>query len=211
MAIDGDEVPVDFIDADGHQQHLEYLVPNLNQCKGCHNKQEMLMPIGPSASQLNGTYTYGHRKHNQLTYWKQVGWLEGLPAMKMVPKTAVWNDPRSGDLNARARAYLAINCGHCHRREGPAQTSGLFLGEDITDSTALGFNKTPVAAGRGSGGRLVDIKPGNANASIIWYRLHSISPGERMPEQGRTMLHKEGLALITEWINQMPNKQQLKK
>jgi hypothetical protein len=29
------------------------------------------------------------------------------------------------------------------------------------------------------------------------------SPGERMPELGRTGGHREGLALIRDWINQM--------
>ena len=29
------------------------------------------------------------------------------------------------------------------------------------------------------------------------------SPGERMPELGRTGAHLEGLALIKNWINQM--------
>ena len=67
----------------------------------------------------------------------------------------------------------------------------------------IGINKTPVAAGKGSGGRMVDIKPGDANASILWYRMQTHAPGERMPELGRTTVHDEGVALIREWINHM--------
>jgi len=53
------------------------------------------------------------------------------------------------------------------------------------------------------GGDLVDIKKGDAEASILWYRMHTLEPGERMPELGRNLVHEEGLALIKEWINNM--------
>ena len=111
--------------------------------------------------------------------------------------------PATGGLDARARAYLAVNCAHCHRKEGPAQTSGLYLTEDEKDPTAIGINKAPVAAGKGSGGRMVDILPGDAKQSILWYRMQTSDPGERMPELGRNLVHKEGVALIQQWIDEM--------
>jgi hypothetical protein len=129
--------------------------------------------------------------------------LSQLPALNTIPATPVWNNASTGSLDARARAYLAINCAHCHRREGPAQTSGLFLTELENNPTAIGIYKTPVAAGKGSGGRDYDIVPGNAEQSILYYRMLVDSPGERMPELGRTGGHREGLALIRDWINQM--------
>ncbi len=201
--IAGDEKQVQFIDQKGITQKVRYVIPNQNQCKGCHNSNDQLMPIGPSVSQLNGNLKYATGKENQLKYWNKHGMMQNLPSFASIPKTAVWNDPLSGDLNARARAYLAINCAHCHRREGPAQTSGLYLTESETDITALGINKPPVAAGQGSGGRLVDIHSGDANASILWYRMQTNNPGERMPELGRSLAHQEGIALIKEWINKM--------
>lgn len=203
LEIAGDDKMVNFIDKDGQSQQVRYVVPNLNQCKGCHNLNDVLMPIGPSAAQLNGNLQYGRRTENQLDYWKKHGMLTNLPAKEMIPRMAVWNDSSTGTIEQRARAYLAANCSHCHRREGPAQTSGLFLTVDEKNPTVIGINKTPVAAGKGSGGRLYDIVPGHATRSIIWYRMQSTTPGERMPELGRNMVHKEGLALITEWINQM--------
>ena len=203
LEIAGDEHEVRFIDDKGNKQQVRYLVPNLNQCKGCHNTKDKLLPIGPTVSQLNRNYTYASGRKNQLEYWKQSGMIRNLPGRSAIPRTAVWNDPATGDLNARARAYLAINCAHCHSREGPAQTSGLYLGEDEQDSTAIGINKSPVAAGKGSGGRMVDILPGDANASITWYRMQTHESGERMPELGRTSVHKEGVALIQDWINKM--------
>ncbi len=203
LEIAGDEKQISFINKEGIKQDVRYVVPNQNQCKGCHNKSDKLMPIGPSASQLNGDLSYTTGKKNQLDYWRQHAMLKNMPPRNTIARTAVWNDPKSGSLNARARAYLAINCSHCHRREGPAQTSGFFLTENEKNPTVIGINKTPVAAGKGSGGRMVDILPGNANGSILWYRMQSHTAGERMPELGRTSVHNEGVALIKEWIDGM--------
>ena len=202
LEIAGDDKPVRFIDAEGKQQQVRYVIPNQNQCKGCHNFNEKIMPIGPSVAQLNRNFGYASGNENQLSYWKSHKLMVNIPPLTAIPKSAVWNDT-SADLNARARAYLAVNCAHCHRREGPAQTSGLFLTENEKDQTALGINKSPVAAGKGSGGRMVDILPGNATASIFWYRMQTQDPGERMPELGRNLIHKEGVALIKEWIDRM--------
>ena len=203
LEIAGDDKQVKFIDKAGNNQELRYVIPNQNQCKGCHNINDQIMPIGPTVAQLNGDLMYTTGKKNQIAYWKSHGMLVHVPAMASIPRTPVWNDPQSGDLNARARAYLEINCAHCHRREGPAQTSGLYLTAHEKDITAIGINKTPVAAGKGSGGRMVDILPGDATASILWYRMQTNNPGERMPELGRNLVHKEGLALIREWIDKM--------
>ncbi len=206
LEIAGDDKMVHFVDTKGVSQQVRYVIPNQNQCKGCHNQNDRLMPIGPSIARLNGEMTYSEGKENQVDYWKTHGLLVNVPDKKNIPRSAVWNDPATGDLNARARAYLDINCGHCHRREGPAQTSGLFLQESVNNPVELGVNKTPVAAGKGSGGRMMDILPGDAGGSILWYRMQTTDPGERMPELGRNLVHKEGLALITEWINSMKKK-----
>lgn len=204
LTLAGDEKEVEWKDAQQGTHQVRYVVPNQNQCKGCHNVNESVQPIGPSVRQLNGSYAYATGTENQLSYWHKHGMLAQLPPLNTIPATPVWNDPSTGSLDARARAYLAINCAHCHRREGPAQTSGLFLTELEKNPTAIGIYKTPVAAGKGSGGRSYDIVPGNAEQSILYYRMLVDSPGERMPELGRTGAHREGLALIRDWINQMP-------
>ena len=47
---------------------------------------------------------------------------------------------------------------------GPAITSGMWLDAAIADRLKLGFCKQPVAAGKGTGKRLYDIAPGQADA-----------------------------------------------
>ena len=136
-------------------------------------------------------------------YWKEKGLLTGLPDLESVPKMASWSDA-SIALEDRARAYLDANCGHCHRHEGAANTSGMFLDIHTNTPAELGVNKAPIAAGRGTGNRLYGIVPGQADASILLYRMESDDPGIRMPEVGRQLVHQEGIDLIREWIESMP-------
>ena len=75
--------------------------------------------------------------------------------------------------------------------------------ECMHDEKKLGFYKTPVAAGRGSGHLKYDIYPGHPEKSIMIYRFESTDPGIMMPELGRTMVHEEGLHLIKEWISSL--------
>ena len=60
------------------------------------------------------------------------------------------------------------------------------------------------AAGRGSGGMDFAIAPGEPDRSFLIYRLESTEPGIAMPELGRSTVHKEGAALLRQWIAEMP-------
>jgi uncharacterized repeat protein (TIGR03806 family) len=196
LEIAGDSKPISYTDADGHLQRQIYTIPNLNQCKGCHNRNEKMTPIGPTARQLNGLLN----NENQLLNWQKMGIIKNLPALEHISKAAVWNDPTTGSLHDRTRIYLDINCAHCHRPDGPANSSGLNLSIHNQDLTTLGINKSPVAAGRGSGNRKADIVPHSPDESILLFRLQSTDAGIMMPEVGRKVTHKEGVALVRAWI-----------
>ena len=64
--------------------------------------------------------------------------------------------------------------------------------------------KKPVSAGNGAGGLNYDIIPGDAAHSILAFRMNSVEPGTAMPELSRSVVDKEGVRLIKEWINNMP-------
>lgn len=199
----GGTVDVTFEGENGVIKNVAYGIPSLNQCKNCHANKNKLMPIGPTARQLNRDNSFNGASYNQLAYLSENSRLEGLPSMAEVPRLAVWNDAGSGTLEARARAYLDINCGSCHRPEGTANTSGLFLHYHQEVGTRYGIKKTPVAAGKGSGGLTYDILPGAPDQSILIYRMRSTDPGIMMPEIGRKLVHDEGVALVAEWIKSM--------
>ena len=201
LARTGDAIPLELVDDHGAREAFTYVVPNENQCAGCHVtnvKAKQIEPLGPRARHLNRDYAYAGGKENQLAHWSAKGYLSGLPAAD-VPHDADWRDANA-PLDARARAYLDVNCSHCHSPTGPANTTALDLRSAATDLRRLGLCKPPVAAGRGTGDRLFDIVPGKPDDSILLYRVTSNEPGVMMPEMGRNTAHKEGVELIREWI-----------
>lgn len=191
----GVRVAVAFTDAGGTARQIDYAVPNTNQCKQCHQQGDDVTPIGPTAGNLNGEF--GGNGANQLVAWSAAGHLTGVPANPT--KLARWDDP-STPVADRARAYLDVNCGHCHSRAGFASNSGLYLQHDEPDPAHQGIGKRPVAAGRGSGGLLFAIAPGDPDASILLHRMESDEPGVMMPQFGRTVPHAEGVALVRAYI-----------
>ncbi len=199
LKVAGKTLPVSWVDEKGEEQNIAYVVPNKNQCKGCHTLNKKFTPIGPKARYLNFDYDYHDGKANQIAKWVQNNMLSGAPDPSKAPSVPDFMD-KSASLDRRARAYLDINCAHCHRVEGPASTSGLFLTYGETNPTTWGYKKRPVAAGRGSGGFDYDIKPGDPDESIIIFRLNSVDPGIMMPEVGRSIIHDEGLQVLSEWI-----------
>jgi uncharacterized repeat protein (TIGR03806 family) len=190
--------------ADGPVQ-ISYKVPNVNQCKGCHIRNDVMEPIGPKARNLNRTFEGRDDLPNQLTHWQAIGYLAGVPDWP--PSAPDWDDPSTGTLDARARAYLDVNCAHCHQPGSPGDTSGLYLEYWRHDATATGIRKRPVAAGRGSGGLDFAIDPGHPDRSIMIFRMESQDPGIMMPEAGRSLVHTEGVALLREWITNLAKSQ----
>ncbi len=198
LEIAGRSIPVSWRDRHGALQKIDYSVPNLNQCKSCHERNGKVMPIGVTARQLNK----GVAQENQLLAWQRAGVLSGLPAEGELSQLVSWENSEA-PLQDRARSWLETNCAHCHRRDGPAKNSGLYLLASEDDNYALGINKSPVAAGRGSGGLKYAIFPGDPDRSILVHRIESLDPGVMMPELGRKMIHAEGVELVRQWIAAM--------
>lgn len=202
LARTGAVLPLALVDAAGAREDFNYVVPDESQCQSCHAQDwvsRKVHPIGPKARHLNKDYRYADGSENQLARWTRAGYLSGAPAPAEAPRDADWADTRA-PLDARARAYLDINCGHCHNAHGAANTTGLTLDWRTPEDHHLGLCKPPTAAGQGTGDRMFDIVPGQPDASIVTYRLEATEPGVMMPEIGRSTSHREGVALIRAWI-----------
>lgn len=194
---------VAWIDQHAQEMKIDYIIPNKNQCKGCHAYDGRQKPIGPKVRNLNKDYDYADGTMNQLDKWASVGYLSGYTPSAEVPAVAVWDDSIHYTVHQRSMAYLDINCGHCHNPKGAANTSGLTLLADSEMGLPLGVYKATVSAGAGTGGHTYSIVPGNADESIMVYRMNSDNPGAMMPELGRRLIHTEGVNLITQWIDEM--------
>ena len=166
---------------------ISYRVPNKNQCKECHGLDDEVIPIGPKVRNLSAD------------------WLSAMLAR--VPEGAdalpVWENRASASAEATARAYLDVNCAHCHRPGATASNSGLDLRWEQDSAMALGIMKRPVAAGRGSGGHEFSVVPGRPDASIMVHRMDSTEPGVAMPELGKSTVDEEGVAAVRSWIAAM--------
>lgn len=200
LEVAADPTVVHWTHPSGEKYTIDYVIPNVNQCKECHEKSKATVPIGPKARNLNKDFDYADGRANQLAYWTRIGYLKGAPAPEQAPRAAAWDDPSSGTLEARARTYLDVNCGHCHNSQGSANTSGLYLTAGEMDLMRLGICKVPVSAGQGSGDLLFDIVNGKPEESILLHRMDSVAPKVMMPELGRTLIHREGVDLIRAWI-----------
>jgi uncharacterized repeat protein (TIGR03806 family) len=172
---------------------ISYRVPNKNQCKTCHSMDGVVIPIGPKARNLSSAW---------LSQMERAGMLAAMPSTHdTLPDWSARGGVATADL---ARAYLDVNCAHCHQPGGAASNSGLDLRWEQDAPLALGIGKPPVAAGRGAGGLKVGIAPGDPDASIIAYRMGSTEPGVAMPELGKASVDHDGLAIVRRWIADMP-------
>ena len=203
LEIAGERLDVSFINSQGNEESFNYSVPNFNQCKGCHVNQNKMKPIGIKARLLNHEYEYPDGSMNQLKKWSLLDMIKNLPEISTISHTPNYNDPNDGTLEERARAWIDMNCAHCHRLGAPGETSGLFLNIEEDDKTRLGIYKPPVAAGRATGNLKYTISPGSPEKSIMIQRMLSKDPGIMMPELGRKLVHKEGVELVSQWIEEM--------
>ncbi|MEW5852031.1 MAG: PQQ-dependent sugar dehydrogenase [Myxococcota bacterium] len=175
--------------------------PSRADCLFCHNSAAG-RSLGPELAQLN-TRTYypsTNRFSNTLATLEHVGMLtQPLPgAPETLPRFHQPNDT-SVSVRERARAYLHVNCGYCHRPSGPGQGVVNFQ-YSVPDESVGVCNAEPSEGNLGTdGGRLMI--PGDPEHSIMYLRL-SRRDAYAMPPIGTRIVDEEGAALISQWIEQ---------
>lgn len=175
---DGAVVPVYLADRAGSIRPIEYKIPSRNDCSSCHRSGDELMPIGPKARNLNITVHAGGKSRNQLTYLME----RGLLAKSVTGTISSFPDYQDTSIAVplRARAYLEMNCAHCHQPGGVAAGTSLNLSYRVPyKETGIGFNK-----------------------QNIMIRMSTM--GEyHMPKIGTTVNDDEGIRLVKEYINSL--------
>jgi uncharacterized repeat protein (TIGR03806 family) len=181
---------------------VQYRIPAGAECHTCHKIMEVSQPIGPKPRNLNLVYNYESESKNQLQQLVDIGYLENsLPLnIEALPN---YNDT-SISLELRARAYLDINCAHCHSEETHCAYRPMRFGfTDTQDFSNIGVCIDPDTDLGFGHGHIVE--PGDARNSVLYFRLSSTEPSDRMPLLGRSVLHTEGADLIEDWINSLNN------
>lgn len=182
-----------------------YIYPSSTECMICHTVIAGIA-LGPETSQLNRDTTYPSTgaTANQLATLNHIGMFTN--ALTDVPA----NLPRltePSDLNAsdhdRSRAYLYINCAHCHQAGGPANAS-IDFHIDTADADMNICNATPTHQ---IGSASAIMTPGDATDSTMYLRMScredvgSCVPGDEMPPLGSVLVDTDGAIIVESWIN----------
>lgn len=200
LSSDGSFVSLDWVE-NNQQKSVNYRIPSHSECFTCHNKFGTPVPIGPKPQNLNKNYLYSDGSMNQLQKWIELGYLQNsLP--ETIESTVAWDD-ESQPLDLRARSYIDINCAHCHSDQSYCEYRPMrFSYHQNSDFENMGVCVDPDTH--------IDpfekiIMPGDADNSLLFFRISSIEEQYRMPLLGRTLRHDEGVRLIQSWINSLSN------
>jgi len=175
LDLNGSELPVTWIDAEGATNSTTYKIPSNTDCFTCHSTFDNTTPIGPKLRTMN----FEINGVNQLQDFVNNQQLSGLPNTSSVGDLPNWENT-SLPLETRARAYFDINCAHCH-------ITGGFCDDQSTLNLAY---ETPL-----NDSNIVQRK------NSILFRVSNYNPGVSMPFIGTTMLHDEGVGLIQAYLD----------
>ncbi len=109
------------------------------------------------------------------------------------------NDP-TADINRRARAYLQVNCAHCHQF-GAGGTADIELRQEFPLAETKTVNGRPTQGTFDLGDARI-IAPGDPYASTLYFRTVKTGRG-RMPHIGSQLVDESGTALLHDWIVQL--------
>ncbi len=194
----GEDFDVTIVEPTGTRQQ-SWHVPARAECASCHTTAAGHV-LGVTAAQLQRSFAYPLRTANQLRTWSHIGLFTtaiGAPASH-----AARTDPRdvAAPLDDRARAYLDVNCAHCHRPGGPTPVD-LDLRFPVASASmnVLGVAVvTGVPAGSG-----VRVSVGVHTASELWSRI-ARRDVFGMPPLASSVVDSAGVDLIGAWIDAGP-------
>ncbi|MFK7832801.1 MAG: hypothetical protein AB8B52_05975 [Winogradskyella sp.] len=174
LDLEGSTLPITWVDAEGISNSITYKIPSNTDCFTCHSNNNVMRPIGPKLRTMN----FDINGVNQLEQFIANQHLTGLASSSFVRNLPNWEDT-SLPLEMRARAYMDINCAHCH-----------ITGGTCDDESTLNFafettlEDTNIAS----------------QTFLMDYRINALEDGIRMPFIGTSILHTEGVALINEYL-----------
>lgn len=175
LDLEGSSLPVTWIDTEGNSNSSTFQIPSNTDCFTCHSNNDNIIPIGPKLRSMN----FEINGVNQLEQFIANQTLTGLSNSASVRSLANWQDT-SLPLETRVRAYMDINCAHCHIPGGSCADQSTL---NLALETPLEESNIP------------------EQSVLIDYRVSFYLDGISMPFIGTTMRHVEGLDLIQDYMN----------
>ncbi|MBX3189453.1 MAG: PQQ-dependent sugar dehydrogenase [Labilithrix sp.] len=183
-------------------QSITWHYPSIGECWTCHRSDRRV--LGFRGEQLNFPLPSGA---GQLAHLASRGVLSAATIGASPPGLPSPSDG-AASIDARAGAYFAANCAHCHR---PPVT---FLG-DVSWNGLPGVapaqrqlvnaphHNAPMAIALGLGNAPL-VSPRNPNGSILLARMKTTDRDLAMPPVGRTRVDPVGVSVVEAWINALP-------
>ncbi|MBW3541660.1 MAG: PQQ-dependent sugar dehydrogenase [Planctomycetes bacterium] len=184
--------------------------PSRADCMACHTPAAKFV-LGWNARQMNRTHECGGGTVNQIETLARLGAFANRPAiadgeLEAYPDWQVelprWRQSRKdGALTNRlARAWLDVNCGVCHTKDGIAKQP--LLDDHRPLGELLLVDQKPREPHLGPGGTKL-LVPGEPQRSELLHRIRV--RGERqMPPLATNVAHPAAVELIRTWIEQLP-------
>jgi len=212
-----DQSDADLIDENGIDAEIEVagkMIPwrfgSRAECTACHTQRTFFVNA-VSSEQLMRSFDYsevGGKPGDQLETLIHIGFFKKNrePARPNAnPPITALTDPHDtgAPLEARARAYLHVNCAQCHRETGLGGRAPFQLLHQLPLAETGTVNAVPLVGLPGIENARV-IAPGAPQRSEILRRMQAEATG-RMPLIGSRIPDRKGIDLIHEWIEKMNN------
>lgn len=177
LTLGGQDTQVSWVNTAGDRIATLYHVPSGNECIACHQSNSTMIPLGTTLRNLNRMVERNETSLNQISHLQSVEKLNNF-SISSVPQMVDYKDD-SQSLSARGRAYLDLNCSHCHNPnawEEPAEEGLDFSYETPLNQTGLLEEQNEI--------------------------IELITDGE-MPFIGTTIIDQEGIDLVIEYIESL--------
>lgn len=171
----GGTLPITWVDGNGETNSINYEIPSNDDCFSCHSSFNRLTPIGPKLRSLN----FDVEGSNQIDQFIANSYLTGIASSTSIGSLPNWEDT-SLSLEERARAYIDIQCAHCHQPGGSC---------DVISTLNLAYETS------------LDDSLIDEQSPSIELRVTSTIDGYGMPLVGTTILHDDGVQLILDYLN----------
>lgn len=165
----------EWITENGNTKTVSFHIPSNRECATCHHANRNMLPLGPKIRNLNMDVTRSGGFLNQLTYFQNTGILHSQdPSLfTRLPNSK----DQSFTLQERARAYLDINCAHCHNVNGDAKRTGLYLDYELP------LNETKITSRK--------------------KQINKLMSAGKMPKLGITIIDEESISLIKKYLESL--------
>lgn len=199
LDMSGRDVPLSW-NENGNLKSTVYRIPSESECFTCHKLAETAILIGPKPRNLNADFMFSTGLQNQIEKWVEFGYLDENSLPASITTMPDWHNNQI-TTEERVRAYMDMNCAHCHSELAHCSYRPVrFAWNETEDESNMGVCET---ATEGIDGFEYIVQPGNHERSSIYYRFTTDDVAYRMPFLGRTLVHEDAAELFAEWINGM--------